>query len=141
MKPKRCTIQHVCRMIYIYILSAHICIYKHTYHHHMCLFHNTNTCKIFTWTLSSISIYVLISKQVKQYLLLIWTAFDVCTHDHIIWETLKNYITSSRNWNFLYCIDVSILNPPNTVLYTYICSQHSSCLFDRYIFSVYIHIS
>ena len=35
-------------MIYIYILSAQIFIYKHAYHHHMHLFHNTYTCKIFT---------------------------------------------------------------------------------------------
>ena len=41
-------------------------------------------------------------------------------HEHIIWETLKKYITSSRNWNFLYFIDTSILSTPNNVLYRYI---------------------
>ena len=125
---------------YIYVSSAHLCICKYTYHHHMSLFENTYSCKILTCTSSSMSTYVVLSKKV-QYLLVISIAFCVCTHEHIIWETLKNHSTSSKNWNFLHCIDISILSTHNAVLYTYIYSEHSSCLLERYIFSAYLHMS
>ena len=131
-----------CLPYYIYIC------YEHRYvsiHIHilitMCLFHNTYTCKILH-ELSAVYQYMyLFWKKVKQCLYLIWTAFSVCTHDHILLEIPKNYITSRMNWNFLYCIDISILNTPNTVLYTYICSQYSLMLmWQIYILSIHIYV-
>ena len=87
------------------------------------------------------STYVVLSKKVQQYLLVISTAFSACTHEHIIWETLKNYSTSSKNWNVLYCIDISILSTLNAVLNRYVYCEHSSCLLERYTFSAYLYMS
>ena len=87
------------------------------------------------------STYVVLSKKLQQYLLVISTTFGVCTHEHIIWETLKNQSTSSKNWNFLYCIDISILNTHNAVLNRYVYCEYSSCSLERYIFSAYLYMS
>ena len=110
---------------YIYVFSAHLCICKYTYHQDMCLFHNTYTCKILTWTSSSTSTYVVLSKKYKNVYLWYQLLWVYVSHEHIIIETLKNYITSSKNWNFPYFIDISILSTHNAVLYRYIYSQHS----------------
>ena len=87
------------------------------------------------------STYVVLYKNLQQDLFVTWTAFGVCTHEHIIWETLQNYSTSSYNWNFLYCIDISILNIHNAVLNRYVYCVHSSHLRETYIFSAYVYMS